>query len=440
MPPGHGEQRAGQPMTRLPDRRRRLRIFPLPILLVLLQCLAPGVYADAFSVGDAQGGDVNVQQMPADGRLLIIWLVDHAEQRPLFESMLKAVNAAGVELWRVDLLDDYFLPRGSESVRTLSGEGVAALIAVAHQRSQKTILLAAYDRMPLPLLRGANLWQSRHEGESRLAGALLFYPNLFDAVPPAGVEPQLDPVVHATTLPVTLFQPVNGNHRWRLKEVMESFWAAGSPAFVYLVPGVRDWYFMHEQGKDPAETAATAAVPRLVQQFADIMAARPDVPGRPVPRVRPATASRVLGLTPLSPVPATPVLDLPTVDGGRISLDDYRGRVTLVNFWATWCPPCVEEVPSLNRLQQSYRNEPFALVSVDFRETEQQVRAFMDRIPVAFPILLDHDGLTSLAWKVFSFPSSFLLDKAGRLRYSVNRAIDWDEPQVRSLVQQLLDE
>ncbi|MCB1851319.1 MAG: TlpA family protein disulfide reductase, partial [Gammaproteobacteria bacterium] len=108
--------------------------------------------------------------------------------------------------------------------------------------------------------------------------------------------------------------------------------------------------------------------------------------------------------------------------------------------WATWCPPCVEELPSLNRLQQRYSGQPFNLISVDFRESREELERFTGKIPVDFPILLDQDGKSSLAWQVFSFPSSFLVDRQGRIRYSINRAIDWETPEVYALIDSLLAE
>ena len=135
-----------------------------------------------------------------------------------------------------------------------------------------------------------------------------------------------------------------------------------------------------------------------------------------------------------------PALDLTDASGRRISLRGYRGRVTLVNFWATWCPPCVEEIPSLNGLAQRYSDETFAVVSVDFRESEQVISDFARRVAIEFPVLLDRDGRTSLAWKVFSFPSSFLIDRDGYVRYSVNSAIDWNTREVWDLVDGLINE
>ena len=138
--------------------------------------------------------------------------------------------------------------------------------------------------------------------------------------------------------------------------------------------------------------------------------------------------------------PRPPGFALPGYDGGSDNWNNYQGKVTLVNFWATWCPPCVEEIPSLNRLAARYRDKEFRVVSIDYREDEQALQQFVKDIPVDFPVLLDQDGRTALQWKVFSFPSSFLLDKKGVIRYSANRAIDWDTETTWQVIDQLIDE
>lgn len=415
----------------------------------------------SFVVTDRSDNEITVEVMPADGELMVIWLVDHTEERRLFETMLDAVNRAGVEVWRVDLLADYFIARSSENIRTLSGEGVAALIEEAHRRSAKRIVLAAYDRLPLPLLRGVRQWQqsgaeaqSQSESpldsrpESRLAGAMLFYPNLFGPPPIAGEDPEVDAIVAATNIPITIYQPERGTHRLRLPEVVEEFWRGGSSTFVYFVPDVRDWFFMNPLEDDSsdyrlattAERQATAKVPQQLLQFAQIM------DGLPKPLLAVSVSAerqqekRVTGLVKVNDSKVMPPFKLADMQGRQSSFGDFRGRITLVNFWATWCPPCVEEVPSLNRLAERYSGQPFAVVSIDFRESTETVAEFMQKVAVDFPVLLDGDGKASMSWKVFSLPSSFIVDGQGRLRYSANRAIDWDSPEVWRVVDELLQE
>ncbi len=416
-----------------------MRISLKHLLLVFLLLLPVYLTAEELTVTDKQGNDINVRVYPSDKDLLIIWLVDHAEERKMFEDMLRAVNASGAEIWRVDLLESYFLPRSSENERTLPGEGVAAVLRAAHKLRHKDILLVAYDRMPLSLLRGARQWQ-RESAISRVAGAVLFYPNLFGPAPIAGEDPVIDPIVEATNIPVWIYQPDTGSQRWRLQQVMEAFWKAGSPAMAYLVPETRDWFFMGDIDHGPGAEEQTRAIPGQLQAITKLMQAYPK-PRQVVEQSRELQLDmQVTELVRFRKEQYAPGFSLTEINGEQIDWERYQGKVTLVNFWATWCPPCVEEVPSLNSLAARYQNKGFEVVSIDYRETREALLQFIQDIPVDFPVLLDNDGKVSMQWKVFSFPSSFLLDKSGRIRYSANRAIDWDTPEIWAVIEQLLAE
>ncbi|MCP4285016.1 MAG: TlpA family protein disulfide reductase [Gammaproteobacteria bacterium] len=418
------------------------RLTPiLKAALTLYLAILSTDYASArnFQIPLQDETEINVEVADASGSLLVVWFIDHDEERPQFEEMLKTINGNGIEVWRVDLLADYFLPRTNENVRTLTGKGVAAVIDAAHEQTDRTIVLAAYDRMPLPLLRGVRDWSGEFQGESRLAGSILYYPNLFGPPPPAGEAPLLDPVVAASNYPVVIVQPANGSQRWRLNDVMQAFWSAEAPAYVSLVPGIRDWFFMHPKGEDPRETRVTEEVPREILRFVSLMKSE-SKPQSVIGISNSASGqAMVRGLVPFARQSAAPALNLSDTKGSFL-FSGYRDKVTLINFWATWCPPCVEELPSLNRLKQRFSEQPFSLISVDFRETEKELLKFTKKVPVEFPILLDLNGQASFEWQVFSFPSSFLIGPDGRIRYSINRAIDWDTPEVYALIESLLEE
>ena len=412
-----------------------MKLFFLLVLIMISSVLN----AEEFSVADHEGNDISIQRYPSEGDLLAIWLVDHEEERSMFETMLNAINASGIEIWRVDLLDAYFLPRGSESIIGMPGDAVAALLQAAHDSSHKKVLLIAYDRMPLPLLRGVRLWQQQAH-HSRLSGAILFYPNLFGAAPVAGEDPVIDPIVAATNIPVVIYQPDMGSQRWRLHQVMQALWSAGSPAFAYMVPRVRDWFFMGDIDHGPGDKDATSAIPGQLFAFAKLMDSYPK-PASASGSYQPDQAEvKVMELVTLDGSLQAPGFSLDDLAGTRHDWERYRGKVTLVNFWATWCPPCVEEIPSLNRLAARFNGSSFDVVSIDYRESRTALAEFTQQTPVDFPVLFDEDGLISLQWKVFSFPSSFLIDKNGRVRYSANRAIDWDTEEIALLVKELLVE
>lgn len=144
-------------------------------------------------------------------------------------------------------------------------------------------------------------------------------------------------------------------------------------------------------------------------------------------------------LKPTKPRPA-PELNLPRLDGGSVNLGDLRGRVVLVNFWAVWCPPCRKEMPSMERLSKMMAQRPFTILASNAGETPEQIRSFLNEVPLTFPILLDQDSARMKAWRVFVLPTSFLIDKQGQIRYSLSGHIEWDEPEAVAVIERLLAE
>jgi len=130
----------------------------------------------------------------------------------------------------------------------------------------------------------------------------------------------------------------------------------------------------------------------------------------------------------------TPALALQDLEGRLHRLEDYRGRVVLVNFWATWCEPCREEMPSLNRLRAGLAGQPFAVLAVNLAESEARVRKFMEQVPLEFPVLLDRDSAAAKAWRARLLPVSFLLGPEGRIRYWALGEIDWAQESVRKAI------
>jgi thiol-disulfide isomerase/thioredoxin len=126
---------------------------------------------------------------------------------------------------------------------------------------------------------------------------------------------------------------------------------------------------------------------------------------------------------------ATPPLALDGLDGKRVTLDAFRGRTVIVNFWATWCVPCREEMPSLAALA---RRAPDTLVvlAIDVGESRARVDRFLERYPVDLPILLDTRGDAAQAWQVGVYPSSYVIGPDGRIRQYIAGALDWSDAAI----------
>lgn len=134
---------------------------------------------------------------------------------------------------------------------------------------------------------------------------------------------------------------------------------------------------------------------------------------------------------------ATPPLAAHTLDGDALRLSDFAGRIVLVNFWATWCAPCVAEMPSLERLRRRMSPAVLQIVGVNFQENAARIEPFVQRLGLGFPIVRDHDGALRKAWQVNVFPSTFVVGPEGRVAFVVTGEIDWDDPTVESRLRSL---
>ncbi len=159
-----------------------------------------------------------------------------------------------------------------------------------------------------------------------------------------------------------------------------------------------------------------------------------------------AAGARAADLPPLShsltmqAAKPAPALELKGLDGAVHDLAQLKGRVVLVNFWATWCPPCRREMPSMERLSQALKGEAFSVLAVDVGEDADTIDAFTSQLDAAptFPILLDTRSRVMQAWKVAGLPTTFLVDKRGRV---VARAIggrEFDHPEMAEMLRGLL--
>ena len=137
-----------------------------------------------------------------------------------------------------------------------------------------------------------------------------------------------------------------------------------------------------------------------------------------------------------APAPGFRLTDLA---GNEVALADYRGRVVLVNFWATWCKPCEDEMPAMERLYEALAPEGFELLAVSVDEGIEEVLEFQERLDLSFPILHDPTKEASESYQSYRFPESFLVDRDGLLDARFIGPREWDAPAYRNRVRRLLE-
>jgi thiol-disulfide isomerase/thioredoxin len=135
-----------------------------------------------------------------------------------------------------------------------------------------------------------------------------------------------------------------------------------------------------------------------------------------------------------------PVLALKDLDGQLHDLASLKGKVVLVNFWATWCPPCRREMPSMDRLARKLAGTPFAVLAVDIGEDADTIHTFISQLDAtpSFPILLDPHARIMQTWKISGLPTTYLIDPQGRIAYSAVGGREFDHPEIERQVRALL--
>jgi len=134
----------------------------------------------------------------------------------------------------------------------------------------------------------------------------------------------------------------------------------------------------------------------------------------------------------------TPALSLKDLSGKVHQLADYRGKVVLLNFWATWCEPCKDEMPSMQKLKERFAGQAFEVIAVNYGENPPRVRDFVERERLGLVVLLDPGQETAKAWRVRVLPGSYLIGPDGRVRYSVIGELDWATETAVGVVRGLL--
>jgi thiol-disulfide isomerase/thioredoxin len=136
---------------------------------------------------------------------------------------------------------------------------------------------------------------------------------------------------------------------------------------------------------------------------------------------------------------AAPDFTLESLSGKRVSLKDFRGKVVFLNFWATWCVPCRDEMPAMETLHREFKDRGLAIVAVNFREDKKAVRRFFDELGLSFESLMDIDGEVGERYGAFSLPLTYLIDRQGRF---VGKAVGirpWERADAKTFIRELLE-
>jgi thiol-disulfide isomerase/thioredoxin len=408
------------------------------LLLIVLALPANSARAaDEIQYESGDGVEIDLTRFQAEGEYLVLWLAPEYGFHPAHRALAQHLSDQGVEVWQSDLVEALFMPPGTASLKRLDGSRVADLITYARHETGKEIVVAGDSYAAITALRGVRQWQQSGPSSRYLVGAILFSPYSYAHIPPLGLPPQYLPIVESTNVPLMIFQAEGSATFGEFETLLQKLRRHGSPVYTRLVAGMMSLFY--EEPPSDAMIAESQPVARSIRQVLPLLA-RHDYALQALPLAAPAQSKSGIdiylkeyhGRTRPGPI------RLDDIDGGSFVRTDFSGKVTLVNFWATWCPPCIEEIPSLNRLKTKLAGRPFELISINYAQNRNTVLDFLQRIRIDFPVLLDPRGEQAAAWQVISYPSTFIIDRTGNIRYGVNAAIDWDSPELIEKLEALM--
>ncbi|MET0086199.1 MAG: TlpA disulfide reductase family protein [Sedimenticola sp.] len=416
----------------------------MALLIALLATTATASDSEELSIALSSETEIPVTRFYSDGDR-ILWLPSEFGFRGARElSLADGLAVHGFDVWLADLHDGYFLPPGRSSLLEIPVDEVAELIARS-QPVQGRLFIMSTGRGAALAMMAVRRWQQLYSERKPLGGLFLFHPNLMARAPVPGEDPEYLPVAQLTNQPVLLIQPADSSKRWYLDELLEKLRGGGADVFTRVIRDVSDGFHQRPNASEK-ELAQSAKLPGILSSVAPLLAGINPAAKTPAqaidmtgaPEWNATAFSGKLSSYTGDPIP--PELSLTDLEGQRYSLSDFRGKVVLLNFWATWCPPCVKEIPSLGRLKRKLSDRSVAVLSVDVGESVERVEAFLKKVPADFPVMLDPEGATVKTWKLRAFPTTFLIDGEGRIRYAYFGGLEWDTPEVVTLIEKVLEE
>lgn len=386
--------------------------------------------------------ELSLLRFNAEGEHLIIWISPGFGDHQRSYAVAEAISKRGIEVWHIDLAESLFLTQSTNTLRALDGSYVAGLISEAHESTGKSVTLMTRSYAAIPLLRGARLWQMQTKADNDhndyLTGAILFSPELYSEIPPLGLDPVYDPIASATNIPIMLYQSGRRGNRWQLDKTLEKLEAGGAAVYLKILPGVTGVFYLKDNAVETSDVLKQLPeeIERVVHMLERIPT--PKAVNKLMADDGAKSANLDITLRPFISDMAPLEIKLKTASGESFTREDFTGKVTLVNFWASWCGPCVEEIPALNRLREHMKDRPFELISINYAEKPQQIREFLNMVKVDFPVLLDEDGSYSAKWNVLVYPATFVIATDGNIAYGVNGAIEWDSEEITGQLEALM--
>lgn len=389
----------------------------------------------------SSGQEISQELMGDDNAdFTLLWL--HSERgvvANLKKTLNKVTQTKSVKIILPDFHDSYFIPVTRSSLDAIPQQDLEEYIEhIALKTKPKKLFILAMSRAAGPLLKAAYNLQLKQK--NKIAGIILLAPYLQTQTPEIGKKAQYLAIASKSNLPLYLIQAERSPRFIPLPLLVKQLERGGSPLFTHILKDVHGGF----QQRDLADLRekdlqALSNFPNTVYNALSLLNNTQAAPFNNTDELSEKTATKKAppGLHALNMT--VPALKLKDLKGGSHPLSDYKGKTVIVSFWASWCRPCLEEMPSLVKLKQN-NSDNLEILAVNIRENKETIQRFTKAMNINFPILQDTDSTTVKDWKVYVYPSNFIIDKMGKLRFAATGAMDWQDQSITQLLAKLIRE
>ncbi|MBW5289667.1 MAG: thioredoxin family protein [Candidatus Ruthia sp. Apha_13_S6] len=406
--------------------------------MILLVPLVHGGQSTEFEL--TSGDTISADVYSADTQVLFLYLPSERGFGKGYVPTVQQLAFFGVDVWVLDLHSSYMVPKHRSSINRFKVEDVLEIVSIAKRKGFEKIFFLTSGRGAQLALKTAHQWQLKNPKSNLIKGHIFHSPYLIHGKPELGAKAEYVDISTVSNLPIYLLLPQFGTKYFRADEIFEQLKIGGSSIFTHRLKGAHGGFHMrNEKDLKPMDLKVKKGLSDTYVLAMNLMNTV-DIPKVMALKKQTKNAQSLsFGEPILKPYKGKSniSLKLKSIDGQILNIKDFDNQVILINFWASWCKPCVTEIPSLVRLQTILKDKPFKILTVNVGESKQEIDAFMKKVKFDLPIMLDHSGQAVRDWGVYAYPSNFLLDKNGNIRYTYRGALEWDARPIVKTIQSL---
>ena len=396
---------------------------------------------DKIELALSSGETIIADTFNADGDTLYLYLPSERGFGKGHIPTAQQLAFEGSDVWVLDLHASYMVAKNRSSVSKFNIDDLVELIGLTQSKGFKRLFFITSGRGAQLALKAAHQWQSQHADSTYLKGHIFHSPHLIKGKPLLGTKAEYVAVAKASNLPVYMILPQYGTKYFRAEEIVKTLKLGGSSVFVHRLKDVRGGFHMrNEEDLMQADLKAKADLSNTYLQATSLLSSVKSMSPVTLAKDTVVKHNNAFSEPTLKPYKGKRriALQLKDIQGQQVKLSDYKGQVVLLNFWASWCKPCIKEIPSLSRLGEQLKMQNFKIITVNVGESAREINEFKKRIKFDLPILLDDSGQAVQDWGVYAYPSNFLLDKNGIIHYTYRGALEWDAPVIVNTIKTLL--